>query len=62
MSFDIANVFNSFPWPTIRDALVEVPGYHRRVLDGYLSDRCHTSTEMADVRSPMKCDVPQVLS
>jgi len=38
VSFDIANAFNSLPWPVIRRALVEkeVSGYLRRVLDGYL--------------------------
>ena len=38
VSFDIANCFNSLPWPVIRRALVEkeVSGYLRRVLDGYL--------------------------
>ena len=38
VSFDIANAFNSLPWPVIRRALVEkeVSGYLQRVLDGYL--------------------------
>ena len=41
VSFDIANAFNSLPWPVIRDALMEkrVPGYLRCILHSYLSDR-----------------------
>ena len=38
VSSDIANAFNSLPWPVIRDALVEkrVPRYLRRIMDSYL--------------------------
>ena len=63
MSFDIANAFNSLPWPVIRDALVEkgVPGYLRRILDSYLSDRWLSYMDRDDryTRSPMMGGVPQ---
>ncbi|XP_046629516.1 uncharacterized protein LOC124309827 [Neodiprion virginianus] len=41
VSLDIANAFNSLPWPSIRDALEDkaAPEYLRRVLDSYLWDR-----------------------
>jgi len=34
LSLDIANAFNSFPWPTIQKILIEkeVPEYLRRIL------------------------------
>ena len=63
VSFDIANAFNSLPWPVIRRALVEkgVPGYLRRVLDGYLSGKWLSYIDRDDqcVESSMRCGVPQ---
>ena len=54
VSFDIANAFNSFPWPVIRNALAdkEIPQYLRHVLDGYLSDRW-LSIEMTNTLNPL---------
>lgn len=41
VSLDVANVFNSLPWPTIREAMRRkgFPDYIRRIVDSYLSDR-----------------------
>jgi len=41
VSLDISNAFNSIPWSTIVDALVEAdfPNYLVRILKSYLSDR-----------------------
>jgi len=62
VSFDIANAFNSLPWPVIRRALVEkeIPGYLWRVLDGYLSDRwlSYIDRDNRYMRSSMGCGVP----
>jgi len=58
---DIANAFNSLPWPVIHSALEakEVPEYLRGVIEDYLSDRylTYTDRENSFVRSPMTCDV-----
>jgi len=46
VSLDIANAFNSLPWSTIRQALMDrgIPLYLRRVLNNYLGNRwlCYT--------------------
>lgn len=41
VSIDIANAFNSLPWPKIHDALRDkgFPFYIRRIMRGYLSNR-----------------------
>lgn len=41
VSLDVANAFNSLPWPTIREAMRRkgFPDYIRRIVDSYLSDR-----------------------
>lgn len=38
---DVANAFNSLPWPTIRKAMKRkgFPGYICRIIDSYLSNR-----------------------
>ena len=65
VSFDIANAFNSLPWPIIRRALVEkeIPGCLRRVLDGYLSegDRWLSYIDRDDryMKFSMRCGIPQ---
>ena len=63
MSFDIANAFNSLPWPIIREALAEkeIPEYLRRVLDSYFSDRWLSYIDRNDkyVRFLMRYGVPQ---
>lgn len=41
VSLDIANAFNSLPWPKIREALRDkgFPPYIRRIISGYLTNR-----------------------
>ncbi|KMQ92649.1 reverse transcriptase [Lasius niger] len=41
VSLDVANAFNSLPWPVIREAMIRkgFPEYIRRIIDSYLSGR-----------------------
>lgn len=41
VGLDVANAFNSLPWPTIREAMRRkgFPDYIRRIIDNYLSNR-----------------------
>ena len=63
VSLDIANAFNSLPWPVINVALAnkEVPLYLRNVFRDYLSNRSLAYIDRRDrlVRMPMTCGVPQ---
>ncbi|XP_018368779.1 PREDICTED: uncharacterized protein LOC108764875 [Trachymyrmex cornetzi] len=63
VSLDIANAFNSLPWPVIKRALGEkdVPGYIRNILHDYLADRGLSYVNRRDrlVRKDMTCGVPQ---
>ncbi|XP_018376310.1 PREDICTED: uncharacterized protein LOC108769691 [Trachymyrmex cornetzi] len=63
VSLDIANAFNSLPWPVIRRALGEkgVPEYLRNILHDYLSDRGLSYVDRRDrlVRETMTRGVPQ---
>ena len=63
VSLDIANAFNSLPWPIIGKALEEksVPGYLRCILGSYLSGRVLFYVDRRDrlMRAPITCRVLQ---
>lgn len=63
VSLDISNAFNSLPWQRIREVLLHhrLPGYIRRILDSYLSDRwlCYRNKEGATRRLEVTRGVPQ---
>lgn len=63
VAFDIANAFNSLPWPAIRESLVRAgaPDYLRAVIGSYLSDRrlAYVGSGRRLCGQRMSCGVPQ---
>ncbi|KMQ88867.1 reverse transcriptase [Lasius niger] len=63
IGIDIANAFNSLPWPAIRRAMEkkEFPEYLRRMIDGYLFERTIEHTDRrGNIRITwMRAGVPQ---
>lgn len=63
VSLDVANAFNSVPWPKIRRALKRkgFPNYLRRIIDAYLFERYITYRDNSgSIRyKPMTAGVPQ---
>ena len=61
VSLDIANAFNSLPWPVIRGALKDKQVYLRCILNSYLSDRGLSYIDRWDrlTHRSMSCGVSQ---
>ena len=64
VSLDIANAFNSLPWPVIRGALKDKQVYLRCILNSYLSDRGLSYIDRWDrlTHRSMPCGVRRVRS
>lgn len=63
VSLDIANAFNTMPWPCVMEALKyhDVPSYLGRIVGAYLSERYVSYPGLGGrlLRREMSCGVPQ---